>query len=680
MSKEALRSRVAKVPGPWSVQEVCEAAESLGLRAEHESFNQKDGKLRVDSTPTLLKLADGTVLLLTQRQADDQWTAYQGGVGTVQFVAEQWRGRLSGEMIHFSRPAQIYDEDDVPQGRYGHWFWGPLSQAKGLYVQVGIAALLTNVFALTTSMFSMIVYDRVIPNNAVDTLIALLVGVLLVFVSDFVIRTLRGYFLDVAGARADAVIGDSLFDQILDMQMKARRGSTGSVANVLKEFESLREFLTSATLTTLIDIPFAILFLIVIYAIGGPMLWVPLLAMPLMLGAGLIIQPKMRQLMQTTFEDGHRKQTILVETLSGLETIKALGAGAIMRRRWQNAVAHQSEIGLKSRMLSQFATNTANLAQQMVQVGVITMGFFLVTEGRLGFGAIIACTLLAGRAISPLAQLSQLLSRANQSLASYRALKQLMSQPREHAHDTEFVSRADFKGKIEFRGVSFSYPGAATAALENVSFTIEAGEQVAILGRIGSGKTTIAKLILGLYAPDQGAVLIDGVDVRQIDPADLRQHMGVVLQDTWLMSGTVRQNIALGLDQATDSQVLLAASVAGVEDFLAQHPQGYGLKVGERGEGLSGGQRQAISIARSLVASPPMLIMDEPTSSMDQSAEQTLVERLRPVIAGKTFVVITHKSSMVGLVSKVIVLDKGKLVKLGPVSDVLAPARAGGVQ
>ncbi len=677
MSAAALRARAAKLPGPWSLGDVCEAAESLGLRAQRQQVGAQQAKLA--ALPILLGLDGGGMLLVTAQPDDEHWQAWVPGQGMQTVDAKTWLPRLNGEQVVLSRQTRIDRSANAePQGRYGHWFWGPLGMARNLYLQVGVAALLTNIFAVTTSIFSMIVYDRVIPNNAQDTLVALLIGVVVVFVSDFAIRSLRGYFLDVAGARADMVIGDSLFEQILDMQMKARRGSTGALANVLKEFESLREFLTSATLTTLIDIPFSILFLVIIYAIGGPMVIVPVLAIPLMLGASLLVQPRLKRLIQSTYEDGNRKQTILVETLGGLETVKALGAGAIMRRRWQEAVTHQSEIGLQSRMLSQFAGNIANLAQQLVQVGVVTMGFFLVAEGKIGFGAIIACTILSGRAISPLAQFSQLLTRVNQSLASYKALQQLMSAPREHAHNVQFVARNELKGRIEFREVTFSYPDAASPALDNVSFTIEPGERVAILGRIGSGKTTIAKLILGLYQPDKGAVLIDGVDVRQIDPIDLRRHLGVVLQDVWLMSGTVRQNIAMGFDQASDAAVLKAAQVAGVEDFISQHPHGYGLRVGERGEGLSGGQRQSISIARALVGNPSMLVLDEPSSAMDMGAEQTLVERLRPVVEGKTLVVITHKSTMIQLVHKVIVLDKGRLLSIGTPEQVLGAPRAGG--
>ena len=614
---------------------------------------------------------DGTVLVVDPARSDKPQAMP---------VAEVLAA-LNGRGVSLQRrvlPPVAGNEAEVQagMGRHGHWFWGPLLRTRWVYVLVALAALLVNVFAIASSVFSMIVYDRVIPNNATDTLIALLIGVAIIFFSDFVIRTVRGYFLDLASARADSAIADSLFEQILDARMQARRGSTGSVASTLKEFESIRGFLTSATLTTFIDLPFAILFLVIIWLIGGPLVWVPLIAIPVMLLSGLAVQPKLKQLVKESQEDGHHKHAILVETLSGLETIKSLGAGALMRRRWQEAVAHQSQVGLKSRLLAQLASNMANMAQQFVQVGVIAVGAFLVRDGLLGFGAIIACTILAGRAIAPMAQITQLLTRMNQTLTSYRALDQFMKQAREHQQGKVFLSRPEFKGAIEFRNVSFSYPGASRPTLDNVSFQIAPGDKVAILGRVGCGKTTVSKLILGLYAPDSGAVMIDGIDVRQIDPADLRQALGVVLQDVWLIGGTIRQNIALGGDHPTDAEILHAAQVAGVDDFVRQHPEGYSLRLGERGEGLSGGQRQAVAIARALLRRPPVLLFDEATSAMDMNAEATLLQKLGQEIGPRTFITITHKASLLQMVNKVIVIDQGKVAMQGTPEQLMRAQQA----
>lgn len=682
ISRASLRSQVIRLDRPWTQADFVEALSSQGFQVREQRIQTTTigasqlpalVTLRADQRPGLLLAGlDGVVMLFDPAS---------GGGGAAAEVSRSELGTLiaNDTVLTISAPLRMpSDQSEVPRGRFGHWFWGPLSTARSLYVQVGLAALLTNVFALATSIFTMIVYDRVLPNNAIDSLIALVVGVSIVFVSDFVIRTLRGYFLDVAGARADMAIADSLFDHVLDLEMRARRGSTGSLANVMKEFESVREFLTSATLTTVIDIPFALLFVGVIWMIGGPIVYVPLIIIPAMLLVGIALQPAMRRLVQTGYEDGQTKHAVLVESIAGLETIKSLGAGPVMRARWQKAIAHQARVGLKTRFLAQFAGNFANFASQASQVAVVSVGVFLVAKGQIGMGAIIACSILAGRAIAPLAQLAQLLTRANQSYASYKALAKLMTEPREHAPSRNVMPRDVLDGSIELRQVSFRYPQQQAGGLNGVSLKIAPGERVAVVGRVGSGKTTLAKLLLGLYSPTDGAILVGGSDVRQLDPADLRRNIGAVMQDIWLMTGTVRQNIALGAHHPSDERVVEVAQIAGVHDFISVHPDGYNLKLGERGEGLSGGQRQAITIARALVGQPPILLLDEPTSAMDINAERQLIERLKNAIGRSTLVVITHKATLLELVDRVIVMEQGKVIADGPRDKVLGGGGAQG--
>ena len=674
ISSASLRSRVARGDGLWSEETLIEAADSLGYEVETGRIDPAMPAL--PALPAICYTHEGTALAVLGLESE------QDALVTEPERSEKPRlmpvadlfARLNGNVLSLSRRSlgsATGAGDSGTVGRHGHWFWGPILRTRWVYAQVALAAFLVNIFALASSIFSMIVYDRVIPNNAIDTLIALLIGVTIIFISDFLIRTVRGYFLDLASSKADAAIADALFEQILDAQMQSRRGSTGALASTLKEFESIRDFLTSATLTTFIDVPFSVLFLFIIFLIGGPIAWVPLMAIPVMMLAGLAVQPQLKRLIKESQEDGHHKHAILVETLSGLETIKSLGAGALMRRRWQEAITHQSHIGLKSRMLAQVAANVANASQQFVQVAVVTVGALLMQRGELGFGAIIACTILAGRAIAPMAQITQLLTRMNQTLASYRSLSHVMAQEREHRHGATFMTRPDFKGAIEFRDVVFSYPGASRPTLDGVSFQIAPGEKAAVVGKVGSGKTTVVKLILGLFNPDSGAVLIDGVDVRQIDPADLRRTLGVVLQDVWLMGGTIKQNIALGGQYPSDAEILHAAHVAGVEDFVRQHPEGYGLRLGERGEGLSGGQRQAVAIARALLGTPTILLFDEATSAMDMGAEAQLLQRLHEEIGQRTFVTITHKGTMLQRMDKLIVLDQGRVTMQGTPDQLL---------
>ena len=679
ISSASLRSRLGG-HSMWSQDTLIEAADSLGYDIEPGRIDPALPGL--PPLPAICYTHEGTAVAVLAQESETTALVVNPDISDkpTETTLPELMARLSGETLSLARRVMPSVAGDAPSqaatSRHGHWFWGPIVRMRWVYLQVALAALLVNVFALASSVFSMIVYDRVIPNNATDTLIALLIGVSIIFISDFVIRTVRGYFLDLASSKADASIADALFEQVLDARMHTRRGSSGALASTMKEFESIRDFLTSATLTTFIDIPFSILFLVVIWLIGGPMAYVPLIAIPIMLLAGLLVQPQLKKLTQESQQDGHHKHAILVETLSGLETIKSLGAGALMRRRWQEAVVHQSNVGLKSRMLAQLATNVANTSQQFVQVAVVALGAFLVRDGQLGFGAIIACTILSGRAIAPIAQITQLLTRMNQTVLSYRTLDNLMGQEREHEHGRVFMSRPDFQGAIEFRNVTFTYPGAAKPTLENVSFQIAPKERVAVIGKVGSGKTTVSKLILGLYQPDSGSVLIDGVDVRQIDPSDLRRALGVVLQDIWLIGGTVKQNIALGGSFPTDEEILRAAQIAGVDDFVKQHPQGYGMRLGERGEGLSGGQRQAIAVARALLGKPKILLFDEATSAMDLGSETALLQRLGTEIADCTFVTITHKASLLQMVDKIVVIDQGRVAMQGTPDQLMKAQQA----
>ena len=678
LSLAALRSQVKRLDRPWQTEDLVDAVSSLGFIVTEQRLDS--GGVESLGLPALVRLyPEGrpAVILGRTRAGLEVMDPLRGESPAVFGIQELSTALMAGApALCFTPPLRVpAEQESVPRGRYGHWFWGPIASAKPLYMQVILAAFITNLFAVSASIFTMVVYDRILPNNAIDSLLALLVGMAIIFISDFAIRTLRGYFLDVAGARADLAIADSLFEHVLDLELRARRGSVGSLANVLKEFESVRDFLTSATLTTLIDIPFAVLFVVIIWMIGGPLAYVPLVILPLMLLVGLALQPALSRLVKTGFEDGQAKHAVLVETLSGLETVKALGAGAIMRRRWQTALAHQSRVGLRTRMLAQLAGNFTNLGAQAAQVAVVAAGVFLVYQGKIGMGAIIACSILVGKAVTPLAQLAQLITRAHQTWVSYKALRALMSEPREHDPARSYLPRDVIKGEIEFRQVSFRYPDQRAGGLEKVSFKIKAGERVAIIGRVGSGKTTISRLLMGFYQPTEGAIVVDGSNVRQIDPADLRRNVAAVMQDVWLMTGTVLENIACGAHRPSETDILAAAQVAGVHDFISQHPDGYGMKLGERGEGLSGGQKQAIAIARALVGKPPVLLMDEPTSAMDINAERQLIERLGPVVANGTLIVITHKATLLELVDRVIVIDAGKVVADGPKEQVLGSAQ-----
>jgi len=568
----------------------------------------------------------------------------------------------------FERESENYA---IIPGIESHWFFSPLWKNRRFIVQAGLASLLTNVFAVGTSLFAMIVYNRIIPANAMSSLTVLVTGMFILLVADYIVKTSRSKLLGVAGVEADVVIADRLFGQVLDMEYKAKKGSVGSLASTLKEYEQIREFFTSATLVSIIDMPFAIIFVGLIWYIGGHMV-VPVLA-----GIGILffvtayMQPRMQKISERSLQDAHNKHSVLVETLSGLETVKLLGAGGLLRRRFKNVIAKQAELAEETKRLTFFSSNLTQEVQQGVQIAVVTVGAITVTTGAYGFGAIIACTILSGKALLPFAQLAQLLSRLNQIITGYKSLNELMQQPVEHSRGSQFISRGTIRGGVEFKDVSFSYPAQERKALDSVSFEIKPGQRIAVVGRVGSGKTTIGKLISKLFLPDSGSVYIDGVDVQQIDPAEIRENIGMVSQEPWLIAGTIEQNILLGSPDASTQDMIWAGELSGVSEFVDVHPKGYKHTVAERGEGLSGGQKQAITIARALVKRPPILLFDEPTSAMDARTERKFFERLKNEKLESTLIVITHRTSLLALADQVIVVDQGKIVGQGSVESFL---------
>jgi ATP-binding cassette subfamily C protein LapB len=578
-----------------------------------------------------------------------------------------------------ARPEAICDERSEhsapPDG--ARWLQDALALMWPAYGEVLIASLMINLFALCMPLFSMNVYDRVVPNHASATLAALAVGMLVVTAFDLLMRMLRGYFIDVAGKRIDAQISSRLFERALDLKLSARPSSAGAFANSLQEFESVREFITSATIAALIDLPFVALFLAAMFWVGGSLGWIVLAAIPLIAGAGFLLQMPLARVVRACSRMATQRQAMLVESLVGLEAIKAAGAQGMLQRRWEALVVQTGMLGLKARLLSAWAVNLSQCVQQVAYLCVIVIGVLRIAEDQLTLGGVIACTILASRALAPWSQLASLLMRYHQARNALHATDHLMKLPVEHENGQRFLARGAVHGDIAFRNVRFAYPGQKGEALSNVSFSIAAGERVALIGRIGSGKTTVEKLVMALHAPDEGSVLIDGIDTRQLDPGALRRHIGHVPQDIMLFYGSIRDNIVLGEAGIDDETVLRAAEIGGVTDFIASSPEGLERQVGERGANLSGGQRQAIAIARAELLAPPILLLDEPSSAMDARSEQLFRERLAPQLDGRTLILVSHRGSLLSLVDRVLVLDQGRLVADGPRDAVLAALAAG---
>ena len=579
----------------------------------------------------------------------------------------------------YARPTQRYDArtPEVRAGRHDHWFWGVIAESRPLYQDVLLAALLANLFALGMPLFTMNVYDRVVPNHAFETLWVLALGLTLMLVSDLVLRTMRGRFVDLASSRADVKLSAFIMERVLGTRMEQRPASAGSFASNLRAFESVRDFIGSATVVAFIDLPFALIFMIVIGWISWYMLIPLVLGAAIMVLYALAVQGRMHELAETTYRAGAQRNATLIEGLVGFETIKALAAEAPIQRKWEKSAALLARVGAQLRLLSSTASNTSGFVQQLINLVIVIIGVYLISERQLTMGGLIACTMLASRAMAPVGQVAGLLVQYHTAATALTSLNEMMARDVERPENTHFISRGALKGAIDFRDVSFSYPGQTEPSLRNLSFSIKPGEKVAILGRIGSGKTTLEKLILGLYLPTHGAVLVDGIDLRQLDPAELRRQIGYVQQDVMLFYGSLRDNIILGAPLADDAAIVKAAEIGGILSLVNQHPKGFDMLVGERGESLSGGQRQGVAIARAVINDPPILLLDEPTSSMDFSSEDDIKRRLTEYAQGKTVILISHRTSLLDLADRIIVMDGGRIMADGPKEQVITALRQG---
>lgn len=655
------------------------AAHRLGLSSK--VVRQPITRLRTELLPAVLLLQERDACVLLERSEDGSRCRVvfpELGDAPVDMPLAELEARYSGRAFYV-RPRQHFDaRSPIVRGvRRGHWFWGVIAENAALYRDVLLAAFLTNLFAVAMPLFTMNVYDRVVPNQAFDTLWVLAAGVVVVLLGDLVLRTLRGRFVDLASSRADVKLSAFIMERVLGMRMEQRPASAGSFAANLRAFESVRDFIGSATVIAFIDLPYALIFFAVIAWIAPPMLIPLVLGAVLMLLYALGVQQRMHELAETTYRAGAQRNATLVEALVGFETVKALAAESPLQRKWEKSAALLARVGAQLRLLSNSATNTSSMIQQTVNVAMVMLGVYLIGERQLSMGGLIACTMLASRAMAPIGQVAGLLVQYHTARTSLDSLDQMMQREVERPDDAHFVTRGHFEGEIEFRDVSFAYPGQQNGALRNVSFRIQPGERVAILGRVGSGKTTVQKLILGLYRPTGGAVLIDGVDTRQLDPAELRRHIGYVQQDVMLFYGSLRENITLGAPLADDEDLLKAATIAGITEFVNAHPQGFEMVIGERGDSLSGGQRQGVAIARAVIHDPSILLLDEPTASMDHSSEETVKARLRRFVPGKTVVLVSHRTSLLDLVDRIIVMDGGRIVADGPKEQVILALRQG---
>lgn len=631
------------------------------------------------SLPAILLLKNNQTAVLIgwdqQQRARLLPSETEGGEITVspETLAENYSGR-----VIFISPEHEFDaQPTATLPRTKAWFQDTLKLSKFLYVDAVVASFLVNLVALSAPLFVMNVYDRVVPNQATATLWVLAIGISIAFVFDFVLKILRGICLDLAGKKTDLVVSSALFERLLGMKMKLRPRRVGSFAQNFQEFQSIRDFLSSLTLTAFIDLPFTLLILLVIGIIGGPLVFIPLLSYPLALLVNWLIQRPLMSRVRKTYQLSNERQAMLVETLTGLDAIKINNAQSERQYQWEHLTGQLSKLELRVKSLSYVAVNFTAWLQQFSGVAIIVAGVYIIIGGNLSMGGLIACYLLHRRAMMPIGQLCSLITRYQRARMTKATIDRMMDLEQEVQDDEVPLKRETLSGAIELRDVTFVYPGNQYASLSNVSLTIQPGEKVGIIGRSGSGKSSLAKLLVGFYQPDSGNVLIDGIDARQIDVHDLRHNIGYAPQDIHLFSGTLRENLVYGASYVDDETMLRVATLTGVHEFARRHPSGYNMQVGERGMSLSGGQRQAVALARALLLDPPVLLMDEPTSSMDNTSEDLIKKALIPVISNKTLLMVTHRASLLTLVDRLIIVDNGRIIADGPKESVMSALKKG---
>ncbi len=666
-----------------------ELAERAGARAGMATRVQRVGLSEIDpaALPAILVLADNQTCVLVGWTDDGSARVLlpQTGQGEIVMARANLAERYSGITL-FVRPQFRFDSRtrEVRATKRGHWFWSAVSAQRFVYRDVLAAAALVNVFALAFPIFSMNVYDRVVPNNAVETLWAMAIGIVLILCADLWLRNLRSRFVDEASARIDVTLSARLMERVLGMKLANRPESVGSFASNLRGFEQVRDFIASSTVTALIDLPFAALFMAV-------MIWLsPWLAIPVALTFGIIVmlgwvlQHRLHQLSETTYRASAQRNATLIESLTGIETIKAQGAEGAIQAKWERANTFLARTNVRMRALSASASTGTAWLTQLCSVITILVGVYLISERQLTMGALIAAGMLSGRALAPAGQVVALLMQYQGARTALESLDKLMAQPVERPGADEgaapFIQRREFKGEVELRSLRFSYPQREDAALDGISMKILPGEKVAFIGRVGSGKSTIQRLVMGLYQPndkDGGAVLLDGIDLRQLDPADVRRNIAHVAQDVMLFHGSLRDNIAFGMPHVDDAAIVAAAEIAGLSEFVQRHPKGFDLPVGERGEMLSGGQKQAVGIARAVLHNAPILLLDEPTSAMDFSTEAQITQRITAFAKDKTVLLVTHRTSLLSMVDRVIVIDNGRVVADGPRERIMEALQSG---
>jgi len=674
IDKVKLHSQVNPESG-YSVDDILKISEKIGFELKYtEKYRLHE--IVPPLLPVILLLKEAPVLLLEINKKDNQVTIICSDGNKKEINISELDREYTGKIFLVKPVDSLEKELYIPKKT--HWFWDSLKFSLGLYIDVFIATFLLNIFALLTPLFVRNVYDRVVPNAAFDTLYILSTGIVIIYIFDFIFRFLRMYLLEIASKKSDIIISSKIFEQILNMKLAYKFKSVGAFASNIREFDTLRNFLSSATLTILIDIPFILLFLFVIYILAGRIIIVPLIAAILIVGYGFIIARRLKKYIDETAQLSSWKNGVLIESLSSLEAIKSFGLNSMMQWRWEDAVGDIATANMKTKILTTSMSMFTNFVVQLSNVLVIILGVYAIHEKLLTMGGLIAVTMLTSRALTPLVQVSLLIVNYEYAKKSYQILDAIFSTPVEKEKRKRYISRDEIVGSIEFRNVSFSYPNTEERILDNVNFKVDAGETIAVLGSNGSGKTTLLKLLMGFYEPSEGSILIDGIDMRQIDPDVLRNICNYMPQDITLFRGTIFDNIRYASANATDEEIVDSIKLSGLNTFVDFNPLGHDFPVEERGEGVSGGQKQLIGLSRSFLKKESnILLLDEPSNALDSQTERLVLKNLQFFMRGKTTFLVTHKRNFIELASRIIVLNHGKIVYDGSKDEVLKALEGG---
>ena len=680
ISRDALLSGLPMENGMLTPALFTRAAQRAGLASKiiKSPLERINGLL----CPAVLILGGSRACVVTAIDAAEEKVSviFPGEMdeGTAELPFEALHDIYTGYVIYL-KPQFKFDERAGTDGkkRKGHWFWETLATEKNIYRDVIIASLLSNIFAFAMPLFVMNVYNRVVPNNAVETLWVMAIGVFIMITADFALHMARGYLTDLAASRTNTRLSADMMEQVMSMRSEARPASVGSMVNSIQGFDSVRSFISSATVFAYVDLPFSIFFIIVIAVIAWPLAVPILIGGVLVLAEAVMVQKQMRELSETTNRASSLKNATMVESLVAIESVKTQNLESTVQNRWEKTVAHLEAANVKMRLLSSAVISWTQWINVTISIATMVIGVYLIHANAISMGSLIAAYMLSSRAMMPISRVAGLLMQYYSTSRSLSALDDIMNKETEHEEGVTFLSRPDIAGGIQFRDVGFTYPEQERPALSALNFTVKPGEHVAIVGPIGSGKSTLFKLILKLFRQTEGSILIDGTDSRQMDPAELRRAVGVVPQEVMLFYGTLRDNLVMGNPYITDQALLQAVQISGVDSIVKNHPKGFDMQVGERGANLSSGQRQAVAIARAVLKNPSLLLLDEPTSAMDSGSEERVRHNLKIFARDKTLLLVTHRTALLDLTERIIVLDGGRIAADGPKEQILAALKEG---